>query len=471
MKKIIFSLLILTYVNISCDSDFEEVNTNPNSPTDVSAHLFLGNVLRVNQNLVYDTFVGCDMGMCWSQQMSKVVYNDEERYLPRQTTIDNFWSGMYSTVLLDADTMEKFAQNEGNTNLQAIAKVLKANSFQILTDTYGPIIFSEFNSGNDKPKLDSEDLVYNGLNQMLIDADALFQLNNGTVPATSDLLYGGNISKWRKFANSLRLKVLMRMAKKVNVNAQISTLVNSGNLMQSNADSAQLIYKTTQPDANPIYETIVYGARPEFKVSTVLVDIMNNLDDERLTVFANPVGANYIGNIPGVENQGAIASISGLGSFYLRPELSGVFLSYAQVELFVAEAYNEGYVTSSSDIPSAVNHYRKGVSASFEYNGLTVTQDYLDSAQVNFSTQVQGREKIATQMWLALFGQGVESWTEWRRTGFPLLSPVQNAYETSIPKRYYYHSNEKSVNNSNYLSAVALLSNGDKLSSPVWWME
>lgn len=140
MKKIsILFVVLISLFSASCDNDFETVNTTPNNPVAVPAHLMLGTIIRVNQNVVYDMFNGGDMGMCWSQQVSKVQYNDEERYIPRRGSIDGIWSTMYASVISDAKSMYTLAESEGNTNLMAISLVLQANAFQILTDLYGPI--------------------------------------------------------------------------------------------------------------------------------------------------------------------------------------------------------------------------------------------------------------------------------------------------------------------------------------------
>ncbi len=481
MKKIsIFLLAISSLFVVSCDKDFEELNQDPNNPTEIPAHLLLGNMVRNQQNAIYNTFVGADMGLCWSQQWSKVQYNDEERYIPRRPSIDLLWgggglnagtSGIYTSVLLESKDMETLAIAEGNTNLQAISLILRANGFQILTDMFGPIPFNEaLNPNNTKPAYDSQEAVYDGILALLNQADAILANGSGAVPATSDLVYGGNMAKWKKFAGALKLKALMRISKKRNVSAEVQALVNSGNLMASNADSAQLMYLGSQPDANPIYETIVFGTRAEYKVSSVLVDKLNTLNDPRLPVYAQKNNAgNYVGNIPGEENSNNYNGFSSPGTRYLAPTLPGVILSFAQQQLFLAEAANEGYIAGG--VTAARDYYFSGITANNVENGVSATDaaTYIAQPSIDFSTLVDGRQKIAEQMWIALYGQGLEAWTEWRRTGFPVLSPVVQAAETSIPTRFYFPSNEVSLNRANYQSASATLDNGDVLTSKLWF--
>lgn len=472
MKKIsILFITVLSLFAVSCDNNFEEVNTDPNNPVAVPAHLLLGNIIRVNQNTLYGMQQGGDMGMCWSQHVSKVQYNDEERYIPRRAAIDAIWTNMYTAVISDAKSMYDLAASEGNENLQGISLVLQANAFQVLTDLYGPVPYAEvFVPGLTKPRYDSQEAVYDGILSMLTDADALLNNGEGEVPSTSDLIYGGDTTKWRKLANSLKLKALMRISGKRNVGAEVQALVNAGNLMSSNSDSAQLAYLAAQPDANPIYETIVYGIRAEYKLSSVLVNKMSGLNDGRLPVYASQNNAGlYVGNTPGEENPGNYNGFSSLGSFYLSPTLPGVILSNAQVQFLLAEAANEGLI--SGGVSAALNYYNNGVTSSFEFNGVAgAAAAFLAQPNVTFTNQTDARIRIAEQSWVALFGQGFEAWTEWRRTGIPSLSPVVNAAETSIPSRLYYSSTAISLNRDNYNAAVATLTGGDNLTSPIWWM-
>ena len=113
-------MAIIALSSVSCDKDFEKVNTDPNSATAVPAHLLLGSIISSNQNIIYGMQQGGDMGMCWAQHASKVQYNDEERYTPRRGSIDGVWNSLYTNVLSDAQSMQTLAIAEGNTNIQGI---------------------------------------------------------------------------------------------------------------------------------------------------------------------------------------------------------------------------------------------------------------------------------------------------------------------------------------------------------------
>jgi hypothetical protein len=473
MKKIsIFLLTISVIIATSCDNKFEELNVDPNRATEVPAHLLLGNVIRNTQNTVYSTFNGGDMGLCWAQQWSKVEYNDEERYAPRQVSMDNIWNVLYINVLKEAQVMEMQAKADKNSNLQAVSIILTVNAFQILTDMYGPIPYKEaLDEAKIKPKYDTEKDIYAGLITRLEEADALFAAGQGSVPVTSDIVFKGDFSKWRKLGNALKLKVLMRISKVGGVQnpAKIQALVSSGGLMTSNADTAAIGYLAAQPDANPIYETIVFGNRGEYKMSKVLVDKLIELDDPRLPVYAQPIGnGSYVGNIPGTRPASA-AAFSSIGTFILSPTFPGVIMSYAQQQLLLAEAANEDYITGGTDVAKV--YYNEGIAASAIQFGTAMPTSYFTQGTVDFLTQTEARQKIAEQEWIALYGQGLEAWTEWRRNKFPVLTPVVEAVVPYIPSRLLYNSLEATLNKVNFNAASALLNNGNKLNSKLVWVK
>jgi hypothetical protein len=265
----------------------------------------------------------------------------------------------------------------------------------------------------------------------------------------------------------------MRISKTRSVGGELQPLMSK--IFTSNDDSAQLAYLSAPDDANPIFRTIVDGNRAEYKVNSVLVELLESLNDDRLTVMA---GVNADGNIigkpsgyglnttlPNEDLEYTYGNISPLGSFYLEPTLPGVLMSYSQLCFLVAQAANEGYI--SGGVSSALDWYKKGVTANFAYNGLDAT-NYLSQLGIDFTTQSDGRTKIATQEWIALYGQGFESWTEWRRNKIPALSPAIEGDINEIPSRLYYPTTEPALNGDNYNNGVQLIGS-DNLTSTLFW--
>src|SRR4030043_908274 len=212
IKFLISIILVGSLIFVSCDKGFEELNKNPNEPTSVPSGLLMTNMLAYLGNYTYSTFWGGDMGSCWAQHWGKVNYEDEERYKPRQSIISDYcWKGMYEDVIADAKSMEKLAIAEGEEINQGVALTIQAYAFSILTEMFGDIPFSEAGRGEEgiiTPVYDSQEAVYTGLFAMLDKADSLLANGTGSMTASTDLVYGGNDAKWRKFANSLKFRLL-----------------------------------------------------------------------------------------------------------------------------------------------------------------------------------------------------------------------------------------------------------------------
>ena len=477
MKKI--NIILYTFLSFAiftgCDEGFEELNVDPNSSTAVPAHLLLGGTQLTYMNTMYSAQLGGDMGACWAQQWSKVQYNDEARYVPRRGNIDAVWRNMYSSIISEASAMYALADAEDNNSLKGASLVMQAVGYQTLVDFFGPIPFTESIDGAIlQPAYDTEATVYAGIISMLTDASALLATGSGSITGSSDLFYAGDVSKWSKLANSLMFRALMRISSTPeNQNSKMQGLM--GKMIASNGDNAQITYLGAAPDANPIWETIVNGNRAEYKVNSVLVELLEQSNDERLAVYA---GVNASGNILGKpsgfgaattlpnEDLGyTYANISPLGDKYLTATLPGVLMSYSQLSFLVAQAANEGYI--SGGIPMASAWYKQGITASFAFNGLS-SATYLAQLGVDFTTQSDGRTKIATQEWIALFGQGFESWTEWRRNKIPALVPAAEGDINQIPSRFYYPTTEPSLNGDSYNAGVQMIG-GDELTSPLFW--
>ncbi len=476
MKKLnIILYAFLSFVLFTgCDKGFEEFNVDPNNSTVVPAHLLLGGPQRIYMNTMYSVLKGGDMGACWAQQWSKVQYNDEARYVPRRGVIDDIWDVMYADVITESKDMYDLAGAEGNNSLKGAGLVMQAVAYQTLVDLYGPIPFTEAIDGNNlKPVYDSESVVYEGIIQMLSDASTLLASGKGTITSSSDLFYGGNVSNWIKLANSLKFRALMRISSTKNVMVDLQALM--GKMFTSNTDNAQISYLSAPPDANPIWESIVYRNRPEYRINSVMVEMLTSLNDDRLAVYA---GKNASGNIVGKPSGFGVqttlpnedlgytyANISPLGEKYLTATLPGVLMSYSQLALLIAQAANEGYIAGG--ITSAQEWYQEGIKASFDFNGIS-SVDYLAQPSIGFSTKADARIKIATQEWIALFGQGFESWTEWRRNKIPVLAPAAESLIDQIPSRLFYPTTEPSLNKKNYEAGVQTIGS-DNLTAPLFW--
>ncbi len=476
ITKYILLSLVATFTIMSCDKDFEEYNKNVDNPITVPSSMLIGTIVRDAANELYSTFNGSEIGETWSQHISLIQYNDPDRYKPRVTSMDAMWNVFYRCAS-NANQMYGLALAEENKTNQGIALVLKAYSFHVLTDLYGDIPFSEAllgpSEGNFTPVYDRQQDVYAGIIAMLDQAIPLLKSGVGETNPDMDNLYAGDIKKWTKFAYSLKFRALMRISGKQDVSASLTEIVNSGYLFASNADEAKLVYLSVSPEANPIFESVVAGGRNEFKLAETFVNFLIDNSDPRLPVMAQPAAAsgNYVGKPSGHEESPlpgySYDDVSAIGKKYLKPEAPGYFISYSELLFLLAEAAKKGYIPGGD--ATAQTYYYAGIQNSMAENGVSDGYAaYIAIPHITYNTN-DALKQIGEQKWVVLFCQGFEAWTEWRRTGFPELTPAVDGYINEIPSRLRYESTEVSVNGINYKAAVEV-QGADALATKIWWM-
>lgn len=459
------TLFICLFIfTISCEDDYIETNQVQSSTVEP---LPIPEILRKISNLNYNLTIS-EAGKSWAQQTSKIQYNDTEIYIPRQAAISAVWDVYYKSTLPLIEEMHLIGETENNDNIKGISLILKAYSFSFLTDLFGDIPFSEALSST-TPRYDLQENIYPQLILMLTEAEALFR-SRDVIDSDSDVLYQGDIIKWKRFANSLKFRCLMRMSNSTDVSNQLQQLINTKPLFQSNEDEAKYIYPGVTPDANPIHETIVNGNRGEFKINSVTVEMLKANNDPRLSIFAQPnrdgfyIGKPSGGNhYYGVPQQYNYLNVSSIGRLYLRPNTPAYLMSYAELEFLIAEAITKGHITGS-----AYEHYINGVNSSFEANQIPeLARQFL----INYPFKpTNALEQIGNQKWLALYLQGFEAWTEQRRTGYPLLTPAANGVIDEIPSRLNYPEQQQTENVVNYNEAVSL-QGPDNLTTQLWWQQ
>ncbi|MFC0877357.1 SusD/RagB family nutrient-binding outer membrane lipoprotein [Saccharicrinis sp. FJH2] len=476
MIKYILVFFITAGMMMSCDKNFEEINANVDDPVVLPSSMLIGTAIRNIANEMYSTFNGLEHGETWVQHISMVQYNDPERYRPRIATMDNLWNRFYIAAS-QANQMQLLAEAEGNEVNQGIALVIKAYCFAQITDLYGDVPFSEAllgaSEGNFSPVYDSQQSVYNGVLGLIDQAIPLLESGNGTTDPSMDILYEGDASKWVRFAASLKFRSLMRISAKVDVSGELQALVDGGKLFTSVDNEAKLNFLSTSPNANPVFETIVDGGRGEFKLAQTLVEYLKANSDPRLEVYAQPAvnSGEYVGKPSGYEESPlpgyGYDDVSSIGEKYLDPTQPGYFISYTELLFLMAEAAHKEYISGGETAAEA--YFDQAVLNSLVENGLAdVANDYVGKNVFAYDPAI-AMERIGTQKWIALFSQGFEAWTEWRRTKQPGLTPAQDGYIDQIPSRLRYESNESSVNKVNYDAAAAQIG-GDDLTTKVWWM-
>ncbi|HAM98403.1 MAG TPA: SusD/RagB family nutrient-binding outer membrane lipoprotein [Marinilabiliales bacterium] len=474
--KYIFLSFIMAVSIYGCDKGFEDINENIDDPVVVPSSMMIGTIVRDAMNEMYSTFNGSEIGETWSQHASLIQYNDPDRYKPRVTSMDAMWNIFYRTAS-NANQMYELAVAEGNETNQGVALVLKAYCFHVITDLYGACPYTEAlkgpSEGNFTPAYDDQEVVYAGILDLLNQSMSLLSSGNGEINGDMDIMYAGDASKWLKFAYSLKFRALMRISGVQDVSTELQAVYNSGHLFASNSDEAKLVYLSASPEANPLYESIVAGARGEHKLSETFINALVASNDPRLPVMAQEAAnGGYVGKPNGYEESPLAGfgydDVSPIGANYLLPTAPGYFMSYSELLFLIAEAAKKGYISGGD--ATAQSYYEAGILNSLTENGVAGEYaSFMVPASGVVYNSTDALELIGTQKWIVLFCQGFEAWTEYRRTGFPELTPAAQAYLDEIPSRLKYESTEVSVNGPNY-RAVLERQGADELTTKIWWM-
>lgn len=478
--------LIALAMLAGCTGDFEEINTNRNNPTSTQPNLILPGVQRDMMNtLVGETW---SIGNTVMQHTAKNQFVNDDRYLWGE--LNGIWNAVYDNMR-DVNNILVQAEKDGLANYKGVGLILKSWMFSLATDAYGDIPYTEALNGKTGvffPKYDTQESIYAGI---LADLEEANDLLTGALPVSGDLIYGGNVESWRKLANSLRIRYLMRISDQQNVSAALSTIIDNPDqypIFTGNGDHAVYTFQTEAPNQFPLF-TYRIGSFNEFRASKTLTDKLIATDDPRLYVFVRPTPATeatpstaddkYVGLPNGLADVEALTYNGGpefqsrVGPLFFEQAntplgiqvAKGVIMTFAELQFLLAEAAEKSWIDGD-----AATYYMNGINASFDLYGITPDADYFTQGAVAYSgSEEQLLEKIGTQKWISLFFQGLEAWFDWRRTGYPVLAPaVDNQNDDKIPVRYIYPIIEQSLNGENREAAVSR-QGADDINSRVWW--
>lgn len=484
MKYFIISMLFALTILSSCEKDLEEINVNPNVPLVVTPDLLLPNVIRetVNQTMSENWSIG----NITVQHIAKIQFVNDDRY--GWGVRDGMWNTFY-TSLRDVNNILIISREKGQKNYEAVGLILKSWMFAMLTDLYGNVPYAEaINAKNGiyLPVYDTQEAIYSGILADLKTASEIIGTTSESV--SGDILFGGKTSNWKKFANSLRLRYLMRISGRRDVSADMKSIVDNPAtypVFASNTDNAQLTYTKVFPNQFPLHTSRV-GSFDEFRLSKHLCDTLLWLNDPRLKVFSRPTAAtealpeaqrvyagvpNGLDDVTALTYNGGAQNISRVGSYFFEDAITdigitvakGNIMTYAELQFILAEAAQKSLITGN-----AQTYYENGIKAGFSMFATEIPADYLTAANVAFDN-AKALEQIGLQKWIAYFFNGIEAWLDWRRTGFPTIKPgPANLNDNKVPVRYIYPLSEQSLNEANRNSAVAA-QGADNLNTHVWW--
>jgi hypothetical protein len=509
MKKIkyIYFVIISLTIASSC-SNFEKINTDPNSATTVSPEMLATQVLRDSYRFWNPNPTDFSTGNLWCKHVARLETNPN----PYQYYYSYWPYGDFGGLqeLTNTKRMVEFAQGSvSQSSFEGLALYLKASAGFSETLNMGDIPYSEAGmaeEGITRPKYDKQADVFV---EVLADLKAAEQkFAEGTDFGDCDIMYNGDVTKWRKLCNAMQLKVLQTISKTATTEqkARFAEIVAADNLMTSNDDNFQLVYTDNPNASHPFYNG--EGDRIYLGVSKLVVDALKNFQDRRLFYFAEPAqyqidagksetdfdayeGAptELSATQLALNNQAGMYSLVNKRYTLLRAGDPMLIYSYAEQCFILAEAVEEGWITGN-----AQEYYENGVKAQLQYymnlpsaasgvHNMNIDQNYIDNyftgaaAYATAGTKEDRLHQIWIQKWLLDFFTSQLNYQDFLRTGYPLfpLDPATSMdpdSKTVYPKRWKYPTEELITNPDNYKQAVDDQFGGyDGINEVPWWLK
>jgi len=480
MKNILYIFSLLGILLFSgCTNDFEEINTNPNSPTNVQPSLLLRQVIyNFGDGISYEGFAAGDL---LSQHRTALDFNLFDRHALKSPQLGgNPWPLFY-TNLRDTEILLKQSQSAPTFAVyEGPARIYKAFLAAGLTDLFGDVpYFEAFNGveGTATPAYDLQEDIYlkeGGILDNLNKGIAAIEAYDDVIPLQGDILFNGDLQKWITFANSLKIKLLLRISGKQDVSAEMQRIFTEGNYFQSNAQNATFDFTNTAPNSFRFAQLRI-GDFNNYCMSLTTEEILTNLNDSRIGIFFRPAANSTSGEFKGLINgidatqtSISLSDYSRAGALF-REDTSGLnanFLTAWETYFNLAEAAQRGLITAN-----AQTLYEEGVRLAFDYWLTELPTDYLTGPAAFNAAGTTPVQQIVTQKWIANIINGYEGWIDYRRTGFPEFKPVAASLNNGvIPVRMPYPSEEEALNADNYQAAAAA-TDGNSINVPVWWDE
>lgn len=513
----IWLMVLTSTVLLSCTKDFENINTDPNNaPTALPQQLLAPALVgTLTPNMIRNRN--------FNNELMQVTVNMSDgeatvfRYDFRNSWSDYLYNNWYGELTNFKDIYRGATDSVNrNKSYQAISLICQSWIYSLLTDTYGDVPYFQSNQarpgiGNDgvkEPKFDAQKDIYLDIFKQLEAANDSLRSGAPAIVASSDPVFNGNISKWRKFGNSLYLRLLLRISGKAEVApqviAKIQEIVGNSSIypLISNNDESAVLRWTGQ---GPLISPYVNGVRSQdfrgIKIGAFFIDNLVHWNDPRIDISQGAGGINRWGIAPNPST----GSFSGITSgyppghgepnasyFYALDQtvggstppaismqnelLSGMILNYAEVQFMLAEIAAKGWVGNSAE-----DYFKNGVKASITLwlpNWPKDVTQFLNEADEPWNEAAslnEKMEKIHLFKYYALFMTDLQQWFEYRRTGHPVLPKPQDPSSIRnggvMPARMPYPVYVQSSNPTNYKAAVAQMGGPDVMSTQVWWQK
>ncbi|ANE52625.1 SusD/RagB family nutrient-binding outer membrane lipoprotein [Flavisolibacter tropicus] len=473
MKKyyIICSLSVLGLA--SCTKDISSFNEQTKLAAQVPAATLFTNGVRNLSDVLASPNVNRNVSRLIVQQWATTTYPDEPNYdFTTRNIPQTFWTILYRDVIANVKESKRLIPNDititedVKKNRLAIADIMEVYTYSILVNTFGDVPYNEaIDASVTFPKYDDAKTIYEDLLKR-VDADiAALNTSAAGFTAVQDIVYGGNITKWKKFANALKIRLAMTYADVDAAKAKTAFEQADAGAFAASADNASITYFSATPNNNPIWADLIQSKRQDYVAGETILNKMNALSDPRVPQYFKPNDAGvYVGGKAGALNTYSLFAKP--GAKLEDPALPALLLSYDEIEFYRAEAKERGFTVTGS----AEEHYNNAIKASIVYWGGTTAQAdaYLLQPGVSYLTATgDWKEKIGTQKWIAFYNRTIDTWTDVRRLDYPKL-PAPAAARSGFPNRLTYPTNEQTLNGANYTSAAAKIG-GDKVETKIFW--
>ncbi|PQJ69514.1 SusD/RagB family nutrient-binding outer membrane lipoprotein [Polaribacter butkevichii] len=472
MKKI-FLIALLIGITFSSCKDFEGWNVDDKKPSEVPSSYLLTSTQKDLFYRMSSPNVNYNIFKFFAQYWTETQYTDEVNYDIRGRDIGGgLFLYLYRDVLIDLQAAkntiiaDEFLNASTKSAQLGVIELMEVYTWSVLVDVYGDVPYAEALKGveNITPAYDNDEDIYTDLFSR-IDA-ALVNLNASAESfGDADIVYGGSTANWKKFGNSLKLRMAVRIADYDSAKATTAAAsAVAGGVFTSSDDNFAFPFETTQPNTNSIWIDLVESGRDDFLVADTFVNLISPLNDPRASTYLADNKTPYIGAPYGVGS--AFTDFTHIGDAWYQPDLEGMLLSYDEVQFLLAEAVERGLIAGNAE-----TYYNEAVSASIKYwGGSQADADtYLAQPTVAYTTAGSTwKETIGNQKYIALYGRGFEAWSSWRLLDYPNTFTRPSISKEAVPRRYLYGNDDKDVNPDNYAAASAAMG-GDLKSSRVFW--
>lgn len=483
-NKSIVQIALAILFALSCTKNFDELNTNPGLVSEkmIKTDNLFSRVQKISLFAIPEFGRVSEFAGFMSNESSGFPFQNEDYGDP--------FTSHYRSYLSNINEIIRLTQNPEQRNKNAMARIFRVWLFQNLTDSYGDIpYFEAARSGDDfvaSPKYDKQEDIYKDMLKELKEAAAQLtsdpsQENYGN----ADLLFGGDTEAWKRLANSLRLRLAVRVRFADNSLAQqnISEVINQP-LIAVNEENAKLLSEPkdapNRDNRSPIINSINAGVTLGNYFSFTVLEVLAVNNDPRMPVYFQlpkeidassivPYRARPINPSGPINARYSRDSVSFIGTFFEASRFTFNMLTAAEVCFLKAEAVLEGLATGDANAL-----YRAGIRTAMEQYGVpepSIDGFLLTSAATLTGTNEQKLEQIIVQKYISLIYESTEAWTEYRRTGYPKMWLGSGPTDTDgkVPRRLTYPADEYSKNGANVQEAVDRLTGGDKLTSRMWW--